>query len=110
MKELDQIVRASVRVILARRDAKRATQDGASEQAQKRYGAAFSKALDDLEKAVDAFAKVPKPDPAKPAGAGAAATFDWMGAFRAVQAVVRAAKRVRKGHPVEDIIEGEIVG
>lgn len=101
MKELDTIVRAAVRVILTRRDAKKAAEDGASEAARKKYGAAFSKALDDLERAVVAL---PKPKPGPPP-----APFDWMGAFRVVQAIVRTAKKVKKGAPVEDVIEGEIV-
>jgi hypothetical protein len=104
MKEIDHIIRASVRVILTRRDAKRANEDGASESARKKYGVAFTRALDELEVAVEAFGKAPKPT--KPAGP----PFDWNGPFRAVQAILRMGKRVRKGEKVEDIIEGEIIG
>lgn len=102
MSPIDSVVRAAVRVVLTRRDARRATEDGASEAARKKYSAAFSKALDDLEKSLEAVAKKPKAAPAQP--------FDWLGAVRAVQAVVRVARRVKKGAPVEDVIDAEVVG
>lgn len=103
MKEINNIVRAATRVILARRDARRAVEDGASESAQKKYAATFSQALDELEKSLEALAKVPKrTTPSAP--------FDWLGAARAVQAVVRVARKVKRGAPVEDVIDAEVIG
>lgn len=106
MKELDTLVRAAVAVVKTRREAKRASEDGANDAAKKRYGAAFSVALDDLDKAVVAFAKKPK----KP-GAPAAPTtpFDWAGIAKTAIAMFRMARSVKRGKPIEDVIDGEVV-
>lgn len=111
MKELDAVIRAAVAVVKARREARRATQDGASEDAQRRYGKAFSKALDGLDAAVVAFGrKAPSPAP----GAAKSDGWDWAGIAKAGIAVAKAVNRAkREGRPVAsavgDIIDAEIV-
>jgi len=103
MKEIDTLVRAAVAVVKARREAKRASEDGAHAEAKKKYGAAFSAALDDLDKAVVALAKKPK-KPGAPA-----APFDWAGIAKTAIAMFRMARSVKRGKPIEDVIDGEVV-
>jgi hypothetical protein len=106
VKELDTIIRAAVRVVLTRREAQKATEDGASEAARKKYGAAFSKALDELERAVAAFAKAPKPAKAP------AAPFNWAGLTKSVIALARLARKVQGKNNVEqvvDVIDAEVI-
>lgn len=100
---IDPIIRAAARTVRTHADLKRATVDGASEPAVKKYKAAFEQAIDELEKALEAFAKAlsAKKPPSAP--------IDWMGALRAAQAIMKAATKVRRGAKVEDVIEGEIV-
>lgn len=109
MKELKDVVRAAVAVAKTRADARRATEDGASEKALEKYRAAFSKALDGLEGALEALSKI-KPAPVKQGPA-----FDWAGIAKAGIAVAKAvvrAKRNGRGPQgvVDDIVDGEIVG
>ncbi|MGL4257988.1 MAG: hypothetical protein ACRCSL_16765 [Microbacterium sp.] len=105
MKEIDATIRAAIRVVKARREARRAAEDGASEQAQKKYGAAFSKALDELERALDALAKKqPKP-------ATQAAPFDWGGLAKSALALARLVRKVQ-GRPISqvvDVIDAEVI-
>jgi hypothetical protein len=103
MKELDTLVRTAVAVVKTRREARRADADGANDAAKKKYGAAFSSALDDLDKAVVALAKKPK-KPGAPA-----APFDWAGIAKTAIAMFRMAKSVKRGRPIEDVIDGEVV-
>lgn len=100
MKEIDNVIRAAIRVVVARREARRAAQDGATDAAQRKYGEAFSKRLDDLEKALDALAKKrpsPKRDPQ-------AAPFDWGGLAKSAIELVRLARKVQ-GKSVEKVVE-----
>jgi hypothetical protein len=104
MKEIDATIRAAIKVVRARREARRAAEDGASEEAQKRYGAAFSKALDGLEHALAALAKKnPKPSTQTP--------FDWSGLAKSAVALARLVRKVRT-QPLEqvvDVIDAEVI-
>lgn len=104
MKEIDNLIRASIAVVKARREAKRAQADGASAEALKKYSTAFHKSLDALDAAVAAVAKIPK-TPAQPT-----TPFDWGGLAKAAIAMVRMAKSVRRGKPIEDVIDAEVIG
>ncbi len=102
--KIDGIIRAAARTVSAHRDLKRATEDGANEKALKKYRDAFEKAIGELETVLEAFAMAlakRKPAPSAP--------FDWNGALRAVQTLVRTAGKVRRGAKVEDVIEGEVI-
>lgn len=101
--KIDGIIRAAARTVSAHRDLKRATEDGANEKALKKYRDAFEKAIGELETVLGAFAAAlaKKPPPSAP--------FDWNGALRAVQTIVRTANKVKRGAKVEDVIEGEVI-
>lgn len=103
--KIDGIIRAAARTVRTHNDLKRAVEDGASAPAQKKYRDAFEKAIAELERALEAFAKALAVKGAKPP----AAPIDWMGAVRAVQAIVRTANKVKRGGKVEDVIEGEVI-
>lgn len=97
MNPLDTLIRAAIKVIAMHRTLKTAHKDGANAEAKKRYGSEMQRALEALDRALEAFLK------GRPAGE-IPPPFDWNGALKAGLAIARMVTS-SKGKTAAEVIE-----